>query len=414
MRVRERRRRRGRDVAIGLGCAMLLAAASPAVRAQTAEELQQQIEALQRQLQKVQKELDEIRRQQQARKAPPPSAGIVHSGNSKVQLELSGQVNRAVLYTHDGERSDIFFVDNDNSSTRVRFVGKARLTDELVAGTKFEVEFQSNPSNVVNQNNERGVGGSGFNERHLDLYFQHARYGKLSLGQGDTASNSASEVDLSGTAVVGYSSLQDFAGGILFVDDDTGRTGISIGSAFPNLDGLSRDDRIRYDTPSLQGFIASASAIADERWDVALRYRRQFGDTKLAAALAYSDAPDAQKRVNGSGSVRFGNGVNLTFAAGRDDPDQKGRDNPRFLYGKIGYILEMFELGKTAVAADLYYGKDTGADSDRALAVGAFVVQNIDDLATQLYLGYRHYDLDRDGFDLEPVNAVMSGARVKF
>ncbi len=400
---------------------LALAAPSPA-RAQSAEELQQQIEILQRQMQKVQEQLGELQRQQRETgervqrvvERPEVPAGVARSGNDKVQLTVSGQVNRALLFSDDGGRRDLFFVDNDNSSTRVRLVGRVRASEELTVGTLFEVEFQSNPSNLVNQDNERGVGSGDFDERHLDLFVDHARYGRLSLGQGDTASNGASEVDLSGTSVVGYSSVGDMAGGILFVDDDTGRTAIRVGAAFSNLDGLSRDDRIRYDTPGFAGFTASASAIADERWDVALRYSREYGDTKLAAAVAYSDAPGAQERIDGSVSVLFGNGINLTAAAGRDDPDQAGRDDPTFLYAKIGYLMEMFEIGRTALAVDVYSGRDIAADGDDSLSIGAFAVQNLDAFATQLYLGYRYYELDRDGLDLDPINAVMTGARVKF
>jgi hypothetical protein len=41
-------------------------------------------------------------------------------------------------------------------------------------------------------------------------------------------------------------------------------------------------------------------------------------------------------------------------------------------------------------------------------------VQNLDPVATELYAGYRHFDLSRDGADFDPINAVLSGARVKF
>jgi hypothetical protein len=50
----------------------------------------------------------------------------------------------------------------------------------------------------------------------------------------------------------------------------------------------------------------------------------------------------------------------------------------------------------------------------RPRGVGAFVVQNLDPVATELYFGYRHFDLSRDGADFDPINAVLTGARVKF
>jgi hypothetical protein len=46
--------------------------------------------------------------------------------------------------------------------------------------------------------------------------------------------------------------------------------------------------------------------------------------------------------------------------------------------------------------------------------VGAYAVQNLEPVATEFYAGYRHFDLSRDGADFDPINAVLSGARVKF
>ena len=37
-----------------------------------------------------------------------------------IALKISGQVNRAFLYADNTAVDDFFFVDNDNSSTRVR------------------------------------------------------------------------------------------------------------------------------------------------------------------------------------------------------------------------------------------------------------------------------------------------------
>ncbi|MFC1816428.1 hypothetical protein ACFL0M_10935 [Thermodesulfobacteriota bacterium] len=146
---------------------------------------------------------------------------VVKSSSDKVNVQLYGQVNRGVLYTNDGNDDYFYHVDNDNSSTRIGILGKSNVSSDISVGTKIEVEFQSNPGNEVDQNNQNGVGANNFKKRHFDLYFQSKRFGKLSFGFGDTASNSTSEVDLSGTAVIGYSAAQDMAGGQLFYDSGT-------------------------------------------------------------------------------------------------------------------------------------------------------------------------------------------------
>lgn len=381
------------------------------------EELQQQIEELRQQLEQLREQQTETDRKAEqaateAKKAGDTAEAFTTSGNDKVKLSISGQVDRGVLVTDDGENTDAFFVDNGNSSTRIRLIGEARPVDEVKVGTNIEVQFQSNSSTAVNQRDERNVGPNSFTERKLELYVDHARYGRLWLGQGDTASNGTSEVDLSGTSLIGYSSVSDMAGGILYRDNGELST-ISVGDAFSNLDGLSRDDRIRYDTPSFAGFKLSGSLVADERADVALRYSREFGGTEVAAAAAFSRKPDDFDRVNGSASILLANGISVTAAAGTEDVDARD-DDGMFYYGKLGYQSQFFSIGNTALGIDYQYGEDIGADGDETNSFGVFAVQNIDDLATEFYLGYRYYDLDRDNTDLDAINAVLTGARVKF
>lgn len=380
--------------------------------AQTAlevENLQRQIEALQEQLDRLQAQVSD---QASAQSPPAPTAAVVEPGNDKISLSLSGQVNRGILITDDGSQTDAFFVDNDNSSTRIRLMGEAIASDDLTVGTNIEVQFESNSTASVNQDTERNVGPNNFTERKLELYVDSAKLGRLSLGQGDTASNGTSEVDLSGTSVVGYSGVSDLAGGLLFRDGDD-LTAISIGQTFSNLDGLSRDDRLRYDSPSFNGLKVSGSVIADERFDIATTYSRDYDGTKVAAALAYADAPGDFERLNGSASILLANGFNLTLAAGTNDPDDGGEEGV-FYYGKVGYQAGLFEWGTTAVAVDYYVGEDLDADGDEADTFGVFLVQNVNVIATEFYAGYRHYELDRDGADLEPIDALLTGARVKF
>ena len=35
-----------------------------------------------------------------------------------VEVKLSGQINRAIMWANNGNESELFHVDNDNSSTR--------------------------------------------------------------------------------------------------------------------------------------------------------------------------------------------------------------------------------------------------------------------------------------------------------
>ena len=414
-------------------CAVALVGISSTARGESDEEtlnkLKQIIEEQQDQIDAQQKTLEDLKRQVDAFSEPstPPSPqveekkpeAVVRSRNDKVSLQIYGQVNRAALYANDGDEDNWFFVDNDNSSTRIGLLGSTNAIDGFSIGTRFEVEFQSNPSNEVSQEDKNGVGDNNFKRRHFDIFLKSERFGKLSLGRGDTASNNTAEVDLSGTDVVGYSSIADMAGGQLFFDNDTDTlSNTTIGDVFNNFDGLSRDDRLRYDTPNFYGFFASGSVVSGDAADVALFYSAKLGDFKLAAAAAYSDPAGTSNSVDdsidGSISVLHSSGFNLTFAGGTRDYKVSGRDDGTFYYGKLGYQRKFFSIGTTAMSVDYGRNDDVEQDGDEANTVGFQFVQNIDQWATEYFLGYRYHNLDRDNTDFKDINALMTGLRVKF
>jgi hypothetical protein len=54
-------------------------------------------------------------------------ATTARKGNRKVSLEISGHVNEAVMFWDDGYESNAYVVTNDNSRSRFRFKGKAKI-----------------------------------------------------------------------------------------------------------------------------------------------------------------------------------------------------------------------------------------------------------------------------------------------
>lgn len=410
---------------VGAVSSMALLSMSPEAVADdelaTIEALQEQIDALQQQLEEVREKVEKSEEAEAAMTATAeaaPAPRVPSSGTDDVSLTISGHVNRGLLLTDDGDETDVFFVDNDNSSTRIRLLGDARFNEDITVGSAIEVQFESNSTADVSQDNERGAGANNFTERKLEVFADSETYGRLWLGQGDTASNGTAEVDLSGIDLISYSAIQDFAGGIQFTDGDGNLTGVSIGDTFDNFDGLSRDDRLRYDTPSYHGAKLSTSAIAGDRWDLALRYSRElYGSNDFQAAIAFSDVQDDFDQVSGSASVLLGDylpGVNMTIAAGTRDFNEGGRNSAAFVYGKLGYLFSRFNIGMTGVGVDYYYGEDISEDGEESNSVGVHVLQRIDRIGTEFYGGFRNYDLDRDGEDFDDINAFLTGARVKF
>jgi predicted porin len=337
-----------------------------------------------------------------------------------LDFKVSGQVNRAVLWGDNGNNDDVKFVDNENSSTRFRFTGSNEFDENWKVGFKWENQMESNSSvdTDIDIGENGDTGDVNFTERHMDVYFEHSMFGKLSLGQGDTASNGTSEVDLSGTTVVNYSSVEDMNGGFNFRDDDDNII-TSIGSAFSNFDGFSRRDRVRYDTPKFGPVYFSTSYMNGQSYDFAGRFAYQWeGFGKLAAAASWLPADtqrDSYKQYSGSVSFLFDFGLNLTFSgANRYDSDNRDED-PYNLYGKVGYKMD-----KWAFSVDYTYSEHVDTDDDEATSIGAAAVFN-PWKSVELYGSYRWNDLDRDRDqrpagvgNAESIHSVMVGTRVKF
>ena len=200
------------------------------------------------------------------------AAILAVSPANAVDFAISGQINRAGMYVDDGNRAKWFFVDNENSSTRFRFTGSNDFEKGWKVGILWEVEMQSNSSDEVSMD-RTDIGDITFRERKIEFWVE--KWGRLWLGQGDMASNGTSEVDLSGTDVAAYSSVADVGGSFVFQKNGT-PSGITVGGSRSNFDGLSRRDRIRYDTPKWAGFYASGAVANSSRWDASPALCRGF------------------------------------------------------------------------------------------------------------------------------------------
>ena len=389
----------------------------------TASEAQSQASEAQSQASEAQSQASEAKSTAQqavdtaneAETAAKAEEDVVTSGQDRIKLAISGQINRAINVANDGDDTKAYHVDNDNSSTRIRFVGTGQATEDLTIGTRMEVELQSNDSSNVNQIDE-SEGSVNFKDRVAEVFFKSDTLGMISMGQGWTASDSTSEVDLSGASVIAYSSVSDLAGGLFFYDDGADAlTDVQVKDTFSNLDGLGRQDRLRYDTPEFYGFMLSTSAVEDQQWDAAVRWGAELGGFQAGAAFAYSEPNDSDYRINGSASaIHLDTGLNLTFAAGTDNPDEGGRDDATFWYVKGGWLVDYFDIGNTAFVADYTETADISTDGDDGQSFGVFAVQNFEDFGTEIFGGFRLYDLDRSGLDTEEILVGNVGARVKF
>ncbi len=388
-------------------------------------------------------------------------ATTARKGNRKVSLTVYGQVNTAVMFWDNGREDNVYVVDNDISSTRFGFKGKAKITPDWSAGYKIEVEFQSGQSDDVNEDfPDADDPANDNNIRKAEWYLSSKTYGKVSVGQGDFAQSGITEIDLSGTNVIAQ--WDDIKFGSELAVGIRGIPGATNGT-FENFsnDGnheFNRGNRVRYDTPTFNGFVASVAWGEDDAWDVALRYAGEFNGIKLAAGIAYGESTDESgslsndndcsdaanfgcKIQNALGSVSVLHTPTGLFVTGGysyrdfDDVADNGQnlftdyeDNHWFVRG--GISQKFFSLGKTAIYAEYQSyerdGQGTGGingnidRNEEAEVIGAGIVQKIDAAAMELYLGYRHVEVDDNRFfagrasDYHNLDVVTTGARIKF
>jgi len=404
----------------------------PKLLQQLQETIQQQQEQLRKQAQQLQAQsemLKSLQTQINDLKQPPilqpivaaaapktePPATIT-SGGDRIKLSISGQVDRAVNITNDGYSTNVYHVDNDASNSRVRLIGTAKMSDDLTLGTKIEVAVAPDESSLVSQSNQ--APGDYFNERWVELSLTSGKYGKLSVGKGDTASNNTAEVDLSKTDVVQYASIADISGGMLFREKGGGgtMTTLRVSDAFKDLDGLSHQSRLRYDTPRFFGFGLTGSIVSGQRSDLALFWGTEGHGFKAAAAAAVANPrlDNTGLQYDGSFSaLHTKSGLNLTVSGGLQE--RNAGNNATNLYTKLGWLAEFTKIGTTAFGVDYTLSQNLPLSEDKGYSIGAAVVQSFDRFATEMYLQYRIYSLDRkSGPAVGDINVGTFGARVKF
>ena len=350
-------------------------------------------------------------------------ATTVRKGNRKLSLTLSGHVNTGVVYYDqslaDGTGdSDIYVFDNDNSMTRFRLRGAAKFKPGWEAGIYIELGIRDGASSNLGPNDADN--STSILIRHSNWYMK-SPLGRIQVGQGSEAADGITEIDLSGSAIIGYAN-----GDSVLDPSNFGVTG------YYSADG-TRANVVRYDTPTLAGFTLSASWGEDDRWSAAVRYAGEFNGLRVAAGAGYVWSNDEQglgedtfdeEKWGASASVwHVPTGIFVTAAYNqllsqdRVDPVELEEDIDSF-YVKAGIRRRFVPLGQTIIYGE--YGESdyalvatagddflTASDSD---FFGFGLVQRVSAAATELYIGYRQYS-DSDGDELD---VVAAGARIKF
>ncbi|TGN40204.1 porin [Marinobacter confluentis] len=302
-------------------------------------------------------------------------ASLVASPASALEVEVGGQVNRAVMYVEDGyssEASDgsgilgqgsdteFYHVDNRNSPTRFTFGATQRLFEGWTAGAVIEIGAYANSSLDVSPA-EKNTDAE-LDERITDA-FVDSPYGKLTLGRGEGAAYNTARRDYSGTGVISFRHPGLIGGGLYYaLKDSSVKTSFNADGSFRDRQNFTADElsteegagrlnrttiagsirdynfegrheRIRYDSPRIGPATVSVSAGNDG--DTGSNSVLQVGVTsglrvpggRMLVGAGYSRATVNREAPSGSddpdintygGSVSYfhsDTGLNLTFAA---------------------------------------------------------------------------------------------------
>jgi len=385
-------------------------------------------------------------------------ATTARKGNSKVSLQIYGQVNKALLSWDDGFDRDTYIVDNETSSTRLGFIGEAKMKPGWFAGYRMEVEFHDAASDEVfnGQNGDDGLSGTDLQIRQSYVYIESERYGRVSIGQQSPATDDITIINLGAqmsNAALHYNNNFGLRLGMLFGLT----TDLSWGDFAHTVDTL-RGDFVRWDSPAMYGFVLSAAAGENDVWDVGLRYQAEWNSVRFAAGIGYMDAEEFDfEDVRASASaLHVPTGLFVSVAGGvREDHSEviDSGDDANFYYAQLGIRRRLLPYGDTTfygeygayndftvgriLKADIpgpgdfiNWGKIDNTEVERW---GVGVEQAFNASALLIYAQFHHYEAEivgrpcnnpnncsatlsdvKQALPVEPWDAVVFGARLQF
>lgn len=386
----------------------------------------------------------------------------LRNDNSNLTLRAYGQLNRAAMFWDDGVKSKGYAVDNETSSSRLGMYGKYRFSDELKAGVRVEVDLKATSSSEVSSGDRWGMSHERWSDfadgalrlRHAYWYLDNSTLGRVTVGQQSPATDDITLINLGSEmsdAALHYNN--SFALPIA----SPGVFHVKWGDLAHTVDS-SRGLFVRYDTPTLAGFVVSVAGGEDQRWDAGIRYSVDWGSLRLAAGIGYAQDGELDFRdVRGSlSALHMPTGLFVSLAGGLRDDDGVALDvdrNGQFYFAQAGLSRRFLSVGKTTVYGEVGRYDDfsvgrvftanlTGKDRHWAMTNtevdrwGFGIEQAVESSKLLLYGQFHHYEASfagqrcieltgasctpdltagsRRGFAPEPWKAVVVGARIQF
>lgn len=324
-------------------------------------------------------------------------ATTARKGTRNVSLKISGTVGVNVIWhdsdANDAVRSDeITFHDAGDYDSEFTFSGKAKVSADIEMG--FKLDFEADVDTNVEVDD-------------MYLYIKSKSMGTVRFGRQDGAADGIHSISLANA-----------------IGQMTDNHSALVGSGFAyrnDFDGHSADAGIHYISPSVAGFIFSASYLTDadvganatanneERWSVALRYAGEFGALRVAAGVGYTESETkADEFVAGLSLMHVPTGLFVNGAYGEET--DTGNDESGWTV-VAGIEQKFFALGKTTLYGQYYVYEDGALDGYNW---GLGVVQNIDAASAQMYLTYDVYECIDATSCTDDASVVNGGIKIKF
>ena len=369
-------------------------------------------------------------------------AGLSSPGHA-MEFKVSGQVNRAITVADNGNETDYANVDSIGSNSRFRFTGNEKMANGMNVGFIYEMSVVQFGSTEFDIGKNSGGGDVNLDTRKIDIYLE-GDFGKVSFGKGDGTGYYANMMDYSGTLYYGGGAWYTlYSSGISFVDDN-GNQLYKIGQTNSVFNAVGRQERIRYDSPSIGGLVLSTSLDNGNAYELAARYHVDLPGAKLATGLSWVDTNDlnieasptngqpltpgsefkAKQVLSASASLLLDGGLNFTVSYGNDKTDamanagqanQEGFDATN-LFGQVGYLT-----GAHHFAVNYGETKDLIVEGTKGSQIGLAYVYDWSS-AVRLFSSYHLYSLDlpssvktAEGWgDANDISQLYAGIRVAF
>ena len=369
-------------------------------------------------------------------------AGLSSPGHA-MEFKVSGQLDRAFTVADNGNETDYASVDNIGSNSRFRFTGNEKMANGMNVGFIYEMSVVQFGSTEFDIGKNSGGGDVNLDTRKIDIYLE-GDFGKVSFGKGDGAGYYANMMDYSETLYYGGGAWYTlYSSGISFVDDN-GNQLYKIGQTNSVFNAVGRQERIRYDSPSIGGLVLSTSLDNGNAYELAARYHVDLPGAKLATGLSWVDTNDlnieasptngqpltpgsefkAKQVLSASASLLLDGGLNFTVSYGNDKTDamanagqanQEGFDATN-LFGQVGYLT-----GAHHFAVNYGETKDLIVEGTKGSQIGLAYVYDWSS-AVRLFSSYHLYSLDlpssvktAEGWgDANDISQLYAGIRVAF